>query len=377
MSNKNGSNGNGQNHFVGSYVDDVRDVTIAGLVSGQNVMLLGAPGFGKTAIARDVAERVASNGEKWSFNRLDPSTPVETVAGAYDPAALLDGRLERVTDGTPYQPGNRIAILDEMFRASEPMFDKLLDVCDRKDVDNGDAATVVGTANFVAESERTEALIDRFAFWYWVDANDFDAAAIVDVHLGTNGKPTTPGEIPTWDDVARVRAYEPTAETMDVVKRFILTLVEIATPEGRKPHPRRLAQWSQIVYRVSAYEHGAADFDTVSPLAARVMRFAWPNTSPESAGEWATIVAATIDPIDSAVDEIMADAVTEFRRVAGLNPTERPAALNDLGAFNIAKQNTLNELARQYGDDPRIENAIIQLTSWFGLAASGMVDAIG
>lgn len=382
MSKSNGQKTETPNHFIGSYVTTVRDAMIAAFVSGQNIILLGAPGYGKTAIALDIAERIAGYGEPdrtalFSFNRLDPSTPVETVAGAYDPAALLDGRLERVKDGTPYQKNNRIAILDEMFRASEPMFDKLLDVCDRKDVGNGDAPTVVGTANFIVENERTEALIDRFALWVWVNATDVDPAAVVATHLHGHGKPTTPGDLPEWDRIAAVRQWEPDADTVGVVQRFVQNVIETVTPMGYFPHPRRLAQWSQIVYRVSAYEHDSPTFDTVSPMAQKIMRYAWPNTSETMAGEWSTMVAVSVDPVGGAVDEIMADARDAFRAVAELPNAERSAALNKLGAFNIAKQETLHELERQYGEDPRITNAIVNLTSWFGLAASGVVDAIG
>ena len=366
---------NEQNYFIGSYVNETRDVVIAGILANQNIMLLGAPGYGKTAIARDLTERIA--GENWSFSRLDPSTPVETVAGAYDPAELLNGRLIRVVEGTPYQPGNRVAILDEMFRASEPMFDKLLDVCDRKDVANGDAATVIGTANFVESGERVEALIDRFGLWYWVETNGINAESIVGVHLRTAGKPITPGDLPNWETVERVRSFIPDDATIAVVGKFVANIAETAMVEGRRPHPRRLAQWSAIVYRVSAFEHDSPTFNRVSPMAARIMRYAFPNTSREMAAEWEMIVAATVDPIGGAIDEIMADAVTEFRNVGMLRNDLRTAALVDLGSFNIAKQQSLRELATQYGDDDRIKTAIQNLTSWFGMAASGIVEGIG
>lgn len=363
------------NHFVGSYVGDLRDVMIAAAVSGQNVMLMGAPGYGKTAVSLDVAARAA--GDKFAFVRLDPTTPVDAVAGAFDPAAMLDGRIERVTDGTPYEPGTRIVILDELFRASEPMFDKLLDVADRKDLPRGERPVVIGTSNFAVENDRTEALIDRFAIWYWVDASDVDISAVMRAQFAANGEPTTPGTVPTWDEIETVRGFSPSESTVDVVIRWVENLRAVCEPEGYHLHPRRANQWRELVYRVSAYEYGAADFDSVSPMAARIMRFAWSNMTPTAAGEWATIVAATVDAVGAAVDEIISESVVRFRNVAAMPPSQRNAALVELGTFNVSKQETLRELARNHGDDPRIDAAIANITAWFGLAASGRADSIG
>ena len=110
-------------------------------------------------------------------------TPPEALRGAYDPAALLNGRLERVVAGTPYDPTARVSILDEVFRANEVVFDTMLDVLDRLDAKPAQAPVAWATANFVAQGERVEALLDRIALWLWISPDAMDVAAIVGAHL--------------------------------------------------------------------------------------------------------------------------------------------------------------------------------------------------
>lgn len=360
--------------FVGDYVLDTIDFRIASAVSGQHSVKIGPPGWGKTAIDRELA-KVITSGKPWSFTRFDPSTPVEQLQGAYDPAALLNGELKRVTDDTPYQDGNTVALLDEVFRPSEPMFDAMLDTLDRKDVENGAAAVCWGTANFVAVGERTEALIDRFALWSYDDPVELDSDAIIDAHLQSFGMPSLPDadDIPNWDDIEAVRKMEPTEQSRTAIKRFVAELVEEAAMEGRRPHPRRLAQWAMILFRVSALYHGSNDFDQLHEKAKNAMQWAYPATTAEEAASWRQIVLSISDRVGAALEAILADAVTQFKEVAAINSAvDRNSKLADLGVFLASAQESIQNLP----DDPRCQESIELITAWFGKAAKGDVGGI-
>lgn len=358
----------GQNEFVGAYVGELRDLAIVSALSGQHCIALGAPGWGKTAIERRVAQRLA---DSWSFNRLDPSTPVEAVRGPYDPAGILDGRLERVTDGTPYQPGNQVAILDEVFRASEPMFDALLDVLDRQDLENGEAPACWCTANFVVTGERVEALLDRIALWMWLAPEALDVFTMTDAQLGSSGKPEVPGIVPDWNTVETVRSYTPGEKAKRAVAQALNEVVIAAQQNGRSVHPRRLAQWAAIVYRYSAYLHGAAEFDTVPPQARRVLQYAWPAPTPEEASSWKQILFSVVDRVQAAVTEALASCVEEFKRVASISDlNERKRESASLNSLLMDAQADLQVLFKQT-NDARCKDAQQTLTDWFMQAMRG------
>ncbi|HLF28193.1 MAG TPA: AAA family ATPase [Anaerolineae bacterium] len=354
--------------FVGGYVTDLRDVLVASALSGQHAVVLGAPGWGKTAIARSLAKSIAGDGA-WTFNRLDPSTPPEAVRGAYDPAALLNGQLSRVVTGTPYDVSARVSILDEVFRANDVVFDACLDVLDRMDANPDQAAVVWSTANFVARGERVEALIDRFGLWLWLQPDTLDVAALVGAQLSSVNGLNVSGGLPDWKDVESVRQARPGDKAKHAVAELLETLALEATAQGRRPHPRRVTQWSKLVYRLGVYDTGQADFSAVPDVASRALRWAWPMPASEEAESWAQIAAGVVDAVGSAIEGALAQAVVKFREVAGISDqAQRMGRMGELGALLANAQATLKQVG---DDDPRVAEASARLTEWFAAAARG------
>jgi MoxR-like ATPase len=367
------------NEFIGAYVGEVKEVALVSILSGQHATFVGAPGWGKTAILRRIGQRIFTQRalDTWSFTRLDPSTPVEVIRGPYSPAGILNGVLERVTDGTPYQDGNRLAILDEWPRANEPMFDSLLDTLDRQDLDNGEAPACWGTANFVVTGERTDALVDRFALWMWLTPESLDVVAMVNSQLVSAGKPDVAGDVPSWDEICAVRQYTPGPKAIAVVAQALEEIVVVAAQNGRSIHPRRLAQWSAIVYRYSAWLHGAAEFDTVPEEARRILQYAWPATTPEEAASWKQIVLSVVDRVAAAVSDALASCVDEFKHVAAINDvSDRKAASASLNALMMDAQTSLQALYEQTTDQ-RCKDAQQTIMDWFGQAMRGETITYG
>lgn len=349
--------------FVGSYVGEITDALLVSALSGQHAILLGAPGWGKTAIARSVAEQFADG--QWTFTRFDPSTPVEAIAGTYDPAKMLEGELVRLTEGTPYHPGMEVAVLDEVFRANEPMFDRLLDVLDMQDKDG---PTCWGTANFVAQSERTEALIDRFGLWVWITPEQLDANALAKAALVNGGKPQAQVKT-TRQEIQKAREATPSDEAIAAVAKTIAELEDEARHNGLSVHPRRKVQWANILFRVTAWETGSGDFSEVSEFAKKSLRWAMPAVDAQEAANWRSIVTSIQDRVLAAIEAVLAEHVGEFRRVAGVSdPAQRRAEIPGLGTAMADAQQALASLA---GDDPRVDDAIALINQWFAAAAQG------
>lgn len=206
--------------FVGSYIDDMKLILTASALSRQNAILLGAPGWGKTAVTRSLAGQL-TNG-KFAFARIDPSTPPDVVRGAYNPAALLDGRLERVVSGTAYDPQMGLALIDEIGRGNEVTFDALLDTLDR--LDDPNAPPVWATSNFMPSNERVAALIDRFAMWYWINPQGLDVAAISASQLNGRGPQVDVSDLPDWAEVQDIRKATPGGKAIKAIGELLENL---------------------------------------------------------------------------------------------------------------------------------------------------------
>src|SRR3990167_1052531 len=227
------SNGktNGPARFVGKYVDDLVLALTAAAVSNSHCVLLSRrPGLGKTTITRHVINKMFGNSHV--FIRLDASTPPEKVAGVPDIARLIDPKnpeyvLKR--DGTAYDPAAKAIILDEIGRPMDPIFDILLDVMDRQDVDARDAPTIIGTSNFMPTSARTEAMRDRIALWVWLTDEQLDTAEVVKNQMRAGwGGLETGNNLPDLATIQRVRDAAPGANAVEAVSNVIAALPKVA-----------------------------------------------------------------------------------------------------------------------------------------------------
>ena len=392
-----------QYYFVGDYVSDVRTAFIVSLLARVNAVGISAPGWGKTAITRRIAQRVLENSEKrWSFTRLEPSTPTDAVLGWWDVAEYTEsGKMERNTERTPYQWNNTIAILDEVFRPSDVVFDALLDITDAQFVNATDhefdervyylhkedararaadgriticePPVVWGTANFVATGERVEALLDRFGIWIWIDTDGVNVHDIIETLMMSDGMPEVPGDVPTIDEVEKIWTSKPGSKAVKAVQEVAQSVADEAVKAGRSIHPRRLGQWRSILYFYSVYLTGDENFDRVPEEAKNALQWAYPATTAEEAASWRNIVQSVVDVIGSAVESVLADCVVEFKRVAALDKSYRKSELGNLGDLMTNAQQTLDALAHNQdaADDERITEAYQLISDWFGSAAVG------
>ena len=352
--------------FVGSYVPELTSVLVASTLSRQNAIILGSAGWGKTAIGRSLAQQMS--GGQYSFTRIDPSTPPDAVRGAYNPAALLDGRLERVVDGTPYDPQTRLAIVDEIGRGNEVTFDALLDTLDR--LDDPDAPSVWATSNFMPSNERVQALIDRFALWYWIQPDSLDPAAIVAAQLnGSGGPQVDPTGLPTWAEVQDVRSATPGQNAIKAIGDLLGDLIREAEMQGRRAHPRRVTQWTHLLFRVGVWHSGSADWSTVPEKAASLLAYAWPAITPEEQATWKGIAGSVVDVVGAAIEEAMASLVDDLNEIAGAPAGRRTSMVMSM---TTKMQNLQTQLEQMAGEDnPRVEEAIEQMNQWLSMVMTG------
>jgi MoxR-like ATPase len=174
------------NYFAGRYVDDVRDLYLASILSGLHCVAMSGPGWGKTDIALSMARDIAPANH--AVARLHPATPPEEVRGAVKTDVLLaSSRIEYEVQGTPYDPANRLVIIDEIGRANKVVVSMLMFLLDRKDV--AFPPPVWATSNFMPAGPEAKARLDRIALWHWILPNPGDIGAMLQTQLQANNSP--------------------------------------------------------------------------------------------------------------------------------------------------------------------------------------------
>lgn len=372
--------------FTGKYAREFARVLVASAISGEHFMSIGGPGTGKTDISMAVARRIY--GAAFNFTRLDSTTPPEKIQGLPDMAAAMATPPQIVihTDKTIYDPQNVSGILDELGRAGDYVFDILLDVYDRKDIPRSQRITIWSTSNFVPPHERVQALVDRISLWSWIDAGEVDIQAFVNARLEMTDSLDVDLEMPTLDEIAVVRSYRAGNDAKQAVAHTIQALVNAcadAAKDGGRftfiPNMRRLAAWTNLLYRVSAYFYGTPDFKTVHPEAMAMLQYAWPSITVEEFNEWKHIALSVQDILALAIAQIQQDAygkmLEKARELRSGGKTLQVA--HEVGTLMSMYLEELHNKAEDAGtpDDPRVQEVSFQLADYLSKLIQGKEEA--
>ncbi len=161
--------------------DEPKKQLKSALLSERNIILVGAPGIGKTTLAKNVSKLMPKReGEKAPFVRVQgsPDLTAEDLIGDIDPIKALKfgpTSKEAFNPGKIFQANGGVLFFDEVNRSSEKLQNALLQALEEKKVTIGsykidfDADFVfIGTMN--PEDTSTEPLsdvfLDRFDFIY-------------------------------------------------------------------------------------------------------------------------------------------------------------------------------------------------------------------
>lgn len=150
--------------------DIVLDDLFRALVAGENILLLGPPGTGKTYLA-DIFTNHIEDADlfKYMLNRTsDPSN----IFGPYSIKEMENDKFVRVTSGM--LPEAHIGFIDEIFKGNEPVLNSMLTMLNEGIFHNGGKAVPVelrlmlAASNEYPESDDLDAFYDRFVFRHWV-----------------------------------------------------------------------------------------------------------------------------------------------------------------------------------------------------------------
>jgi MoxR-like ATPase len=220
--------------------DETAKCMLTALVARQNMLMLGPPGTGKSALGRGMTSAIAGFYFDYLFTEFtDPGE----LFGPFSMRGLQNDRYERVTDGR--LPTCLVAFLDEIFKANSAILNTLLTVINERKFHNGGQVIDVPMRMMLCASNEVpehggplDALVDRILVRRYVgDIEDDDAFA--DVMWNPRKSINTRLSL---DDVDALYRVSQTLPVTDTAKEAIAKIRRGLKEKGIPCSPRRFVQ---------------------------------------------------------------------------------------------------------------------------------------
>lgn len=317
---------------------DVIDGTLAALLCGEHVLLLGPPGTAKSALVRALAHAFDGN----HFDRaLTRHTLPEELLGPMSLQALDKGHFTHVTTGMI--PEAHFVLMDQVFAAGSPVINLLIRLLDERVFLNDGAPVPVplvslfGATSELPENGAQEHLFDRFLVRFELDylGRPSNLRATL-----TSPEPTTSTvlgmEAPRamQADVANVKLTE---ETLDA----IVVLRDALKDEGLVASDRR---WKKSLRLVQAAAFIAGEVQTSPEDLAILVDVVWRH--PRERSRISRLVTKLINPAVFQANEILEDGREAAAKAHAIKPHHRRTFLAQAARAMLMLRAQVELLAR-------------------------------
>lgn len=353
---------------------NIIDGSLAAILAGEHVLLLGPPGTAKSLLVRTIANAFDARVFEILLTKF---TSVEEVWGPISLKELENDRFVRITRNR--LPESEVAFVDEVFKASSAILNTLLTIANERVFHNDGVpmqcplVTLFGASNELPEGRETEALWDRFLC-------RFDCQYLL---VAANLRGVLVGPEPaiatklTMDDLRRaqvdVAAIKITDDTID----GLLSIRDACRAEGIIASDRR---WKKTLKLVRASAWLAGERKTCAEDLGVVVDTLW--REPKDRSKINRIVGNLADPASMQSVEIL-DAAREIAtKVASMKAGDRKLYISQAAQaveqFD-AQQVKLGELAKAGGRRARvtISDAVAEIQGLHAEVARAVSQGLG
>lgn len=291
--------------------NEIRSMILA-LLSSKNVLLIGEPGTGKSALVEAFSRYIdGANYFQWLLNKTsDPSE----LLGPISVRAMENDRFVRSPKGK--LPEAHFAFIDEVFKCNSATLNALLPIMNERIWYNDgkkykvNLKMMIGASNEVPQDEGLEAFYDRFIFRHHVQyINQVPNKIKMLINHVEGVEPIRP--ILTLQDIEKaqqkVKAIKPTKKAINALVEIV---EEIFAEIGLKISDRRLTQCIDIM-KANAYLY---DRKSISPSDVEPLVYVL-YENPKDIEQIKNIVYKYVDQYKQKSQEILLQAKTVYNQL--------------------------------------------------------------
>jgi MoxR-like ATPase len=225
------------------------------ILGGVDVLFLGEPGVGKTYIIELMVQHCLADMAMFS-HLLAKDMSADEVLGPRDIIAMKEGKIRRITEG--YAPEAHVAYLDEVFKASPPMLNPLLDLLANRVLKMGgeqrdcsQLISIVMSSNELPDREDLQAFRDRIGITKLVAPvrTAEGRRAVTDLQLDQQARGVnTEGVEPlTLADIEQIRSEITQITVPDAIRETMGEAQQKWLEAGHAPSQRRIGQMWRVI----------------------------------------------------------------------------------------------------------------------------------
>lgn len=340
---------------------DEIDLLLTSVLARVDALFLGEPGVGKTYMIELLVQHCLTDMNMFS-HLLAKDMSADEVLGPRDIMAMKEGKIRRITEG--YLPEAHVGYLDEVFKASPPMLNPLLDLTANRILKMGGEVkqceqliAIVMSSNELPDREDLQAFRDRIGITKLVEPvrTAEGRRAVTDLQLDQQARgvdtaglePLTLGEIELIrDEVHTITVPNPIREMMgDAQQKWL--------EAGHAPSQRRIGQMWRVI-KAHAWMAGRNEVSADDLIVCQHMAWNRPDDVKSARSiilEFATAFTRKAEELRQAMEPILS-GMDELR--ANVDAAEDEAAKDALieQGFKLLRQmNKLKQKAvRQIAD---------------------------
>lgn len=298
-------------------VERREEIELLGLatISGVDTLFLGDPGVGKTWMIELLVNDCLTDMSLFS-HLLAKDMSADEVLGPRDIMAMKESKIRRMTDG--FLPESNYAYLDEVFKASPPMLNPLLDIIANRILKMGgevqDCSQLVAvfmSSNELPDREDLMAFRDRIGITKKVEPvrTAEGRRAVTDLQLDyqASGTDTSGLEPLTLSEIGQVREACRTIVVPDAIRDMMGEAQQKWLEKGHAPSQRRIGQMWRIV-KARAWAQGRVEVGSDDLLPCQHMAFNHPTdaaSAREVILEFATAFTRKAEELRQALEPIL------------------------------------------------------------------------